>query len=447
MGPTLAAAPSHSGRIPEALLLYFVALALLGTLGIGAQKIMGLGPGLVLTELICIAAPALWFLRRRGVAARGAFALPRFTVLGRAGLAGMLGAFGAVGVGVLFRGLLGAPPVDAEPPTGVGLALALAGLWLLAPLCEELLFRAAIQPSLGAALGAREAAWWSAGLFALFHLSLDRLPETMLLGLLLSFTMARSGSYWACVLLHAVANVLGPPLFVAFSQAPAAASAAALLIGAPLAWMALPRPSAGALADAPPSGPPRGWRRALATTAGVGAALLATLWVFTGGESKSGGRKGGAPGSARQEWTLVPGGNFSVVETINLGKGGLPPAVFQQLHAGATLQSVTLDGEMLPYRSGVHGWTIEAPRAGDRLELGWLVPVVALDEEGGLRWIGLASTASVRSLEVRIRLPEGCGYRNPERPSEREWSAFQWNGEPKSTGFGRCGLSLAPDTP
>ncbi|WP_025781811.1 CPBP family intramembrane glutamic endopeptidase [Candidatus Synechococcus spongiarum] len=77
---------------------------------------------------------------------------------------------------------------------------------LLAPLYEELVFRATILPALGRSYGAGVGVLLSSLLFAAAHLSLVEFVPLLILGLGLGWLRLSSGRLSACVLMHAAWN-------------------------------------------------------------------------------------------------------------------------------------------------------------------------------------------------------------------------------------------------
>lgn len=79
---------------------------------------------------------------------------------------------------------------------------------LLMPLLEELFFRGIIFSQLQIARGRSWAVGGSALLFALFHLQIDLVAGTFVLGLVMGVLRARSGSVWPAFVLHSTNNGL-----------------------------------------------------------------------------------------------------------------------------------------------------------------------------------------------------------------------------------------------
>jgi sodium transport system permease protein len=120
-------------------------------------------------------------------------------------------------------------------------------------ICEEVLFRGFILQGLRTRLRDGAAVVVSALLFGVFHLSLTRLPATMLLGLVLGWLAVRSRSIVPSMCFHAVNN--GVVLIAGYTVSEAVAAelpgwvpVAALLsaaIGAALVWPGRVRASSG----------------------------------------------------------------------------------------------------------------------------------------------------------------------------------------------------------
>ncbi len=77
---------------------------------------------------------------------------------------------------------------------------------VLAPFCEEVLFRGLIFPALKRKIGTGLAMGISAGLFALVHWHIQTFPPLFLLGLGLAYLYQRTGTLAAPITLHAVFN-------------------------------------------------------------------------------------------------------------------------------------------------------------------------------------------------------------------------------------------------
>jgi membrane protease YdiL (CAAX protease family) len=77
---------------------------------------------------------------------------------------------------------------------------------VVAPILEELLFRAILHRWLAARLGVAAGAALSGLFFGLVHGSLSALVPIALLGVLLALLLERTGNLWSCIALHAVFN-------------------------------------------------------------------------------------------------------------------------------------------------------------------------------------------------------------------------------------------------
>jgi membrane protease YdiL (CAAX protease family) len=206
-------------------------LALVVTaLGVGAMlggplqaQRLGLGLGLrsqVALGTVLLALPALAALVARPAAGRAAVGTgtvaPRTTAL-----AVILGAALWVGsIGLMEIQSLVFPPsaetLDlfrrlhaALAPSGVLDALvSLTVIALLPALCEELVMRGILLPSLAVPLGAAPAILLTAAVFAVIHLDPIRLLFTFVVGFLLGLLRLRMRSLWPPVVVHSTLNAL-----------------------------------------------------------------------------------------------------------------------------------------------------------------------------------------------------------------------------------------------
>ena len=79
---------------------------------------------------------------------------------------------------------------------------------LLAPLFEEIIFRAILLPTLSRNFGVISGIIVSAFIFALAHLSLGEMPPLFVLGIGLGITRVASGSLFSSVIMHSLWNGL-----------------------------------------------------------------------------------------------------------------------------------------------------------------------------------------------------------------------------------------------
>lgn len=92
-----------------------------------------------------------------------------------------------------------------SPTTRSELYLCLASSAVLAPICEELLFRGAML-SAWEERGGRRAVWITAILFAMLHGSTEGLPAQLLAGVLLALVALYTNSLYASLIFHTVYN-------------------------------------------------------------------------------------------------------------------------------------------------------------------------------------------------------------------------------------------------
>jgi membrane protease YdiL (CAAX protease family) len=89
---------------------------------------------------------------------------------------------------------------------GVGLALSILLVALVAPFIEELAFRGVVLPVLGSQFGMWPAIAGSALIYAAYHFSLWLFPPTLVLGLALGWLAWTRRSLWPAILLHVLYN-------------------------------------------------------------------------------------------------------------------------------------------------------------------------------------------------------------------------------------------------
>jgi membrane protease YdiL (CAAX protease family) len=100
---------------------------------------------------------------------------------------------------------------------GVGLALAIVLVALVAPIVEELAFRGVVMPVLGSRLGMWPAVIGSALIYAAYHFSLWLFAPTLVLGIALGWLAWTRRSLWPAILLHVLYNAaaVGAGFFIA----------------------------------------------------------------------------------------------------------------------------------------------------------------------------------------------------------------------------------------
>jgi membrane protease YdiL (CAAX protease family) len=163
--------------------------------------------------LALLAALLIGFGGWRGLRDRLGFRFTSFTHLGLA-IGTWLGALlvGAVAT-VLLSPLLGVPRSNAVDLLGrsydpLFIALIVPTICVLAPACEELLFRGALYGWLRSRLPPLLAAPLSAAVFAGAHLLLPLFPELFVFGLAAAWIYQRTGSTLNSFAMHASQNTL-----------------------------------------------------------------------------------------------------------------------------------------------------------------------------------------------------------------------------------------------
>ncbi len=106
---------------------------------------------------------------------------------------------------------------EASPQARAAMAVAIAGA---GPMIEELLFRGAIFAPMARAHRMTTVIAASAATFALVHQDWNALPPVFLLGLVLGYLRAASGSIVPSMLMHVVFNGVGVASFYALDKPP-----------------------------------------------------------------------------------------------------------------------------------------------------------------------------------------------------------------------------------
>ena len=188
-------------------LLFFITMLLVITLGSLVQT-LNLSLGLIATELLLILTPALLWLRARKVPLRAGLrlrALPRLTAVLCVALGFGTYLFSAVIEGVMAQltGKASVPMPEGSLPTGaLESILFFIALGIAAPLCEEALFRGAIQGAYEARRSPRFAILITATMFIFYHFRLSGLPALLPVALILGYVVWRTGSLYAGMLVH-----------------------------------------------------------------------------------------------------------------------------------------------------------------------------------------------------------------------------------------------------
>lgn len=193
--------------LKNANLLYLISMLLVLVLGSILQS-LSLTWGLLATEFGLILLPALVFLIIKRVPLKEGLRLHKIKPL--AGLIALL-----MGVTTYLFSLLienymaqlsGMPSVDIPqnllPNSIAGYVLYIIALAISAPICEEVLFRGAIQGAYESEKSAVFAITLPALMFAVFHFRFSGLPGLLPVAFLLGYVAWRSGSIFTSMLLH-----------------------------------------------------------------------------------------------------------------------------------------------------------------------------------------------------------------------------------------------------
>lgn len=213
-GRSVTARHARGNHVPEALGLFGVALLLLWFLGsIGQQASMTWG--MLFTQTVLLAGPAVIAVLYLGLPLRETLSLrdPHPVDLGLALLAGI----GLPGIALLIS--WAQEPVVPVPEAFTrqmqdallgdhSLLVVLATFALLPAVCEEILFRGAIQGLLRRSLSPLALCLLVGLLFGAFHLSLSRFLPTGILGVALAYAALRSRSIAVPMVMHALNNGL-----------------------------------------------------------------------------------------------------------------------------------------------------------------------------------------------------------------------------------------------
>jgi uncharacterized protein len=201
----------HKADLKAAMRLFIIVFILLFFFGSLAQA-GDLYSGMIISQVLFILVPAILFWRITGVE-QVDFArlkplrlefVPVIVVLSVS-----MWLLNIVYAATVLTGLVGLgyePAILIEPPQSVqDLFRLIIVIAVFAGICEEVFFRGAIMPAMEKQ-GRLEAIIFSSLLFALFHGSLIRLPNTFILGVVIALVVIKSGSLWAGILFHFLNN-------------------------------------------------------------------------------------------------------------------------------------------------------------------------------------------------------------------------------------------------
>jgi membrane protease YdiL (CAAX protease family) len=188
-------------------LLFALTMLLVLTLGSLIQTV-NLSWGLIATEVFLIALPTLLFLRRQHVPLRDGLRLKPLPPL--TGVLAVLLGMALYLFGLLIEGIMAqltrmqSVPIENSmlPKTALEMAAYFAAMAIIAPLCEEILFRGAIQGAYESRKSARFAITFTAFMFAFYHFRLSGLPGLLPIAFVLSYAVWRTDSIYAGMLIH-----------------------------------------------------------------------------------------------------------------------------------------------------------------------------------------------------------------------------------------------------
>jgi membrane protease YdiL (CAAX protease family) len=170
--------------------------------------------GMIITQVLIVLLPAIWYWRRyklnqvqfsRLAPLELKYLPPIFIMVASFWLLNMIFA-GALVLGLMELGF--EPIVVIEPPRTLQEYLGyLLVLSVFAGICEEVLFRGTIMPSMEGH-GLVPAIVYSSLLFALLHGSLLNLVSTFTLGLIMAVIVIKTGSLWAGIIYHMLNNFI-----------------------------------------------------------------------------------------------------------------------------------------------------------------------------------------------------------------------------------------------
>ncbi|MDW7730035.1 MAG: type II CAAX endopeptidase family protein [Bacillota bacterium] len=221
---TVMPAPSASGSVPDlrsALRLFLVVFIMLLLFGSIAQA-WHFEYGMIITQVIFVLLPAIWYWRRYNLNQVVFSRLKPLQLRYLPVIVILAGAFWLLNM-VFATGLVHAlmefgyePIVVIEPPQNLREYLGyVVVLSIFAGICEEVLFRGTIMPSMENR-GLVPAIVFSSLLFAMLHGSLLNLVSTFTLGLVMAVIVIKTGSLWGGIIYHMINNFIAVTyLFIA----------------------------------------------------------------------------------------------------------------------------------------------------------------------------------------------------------------------------------------
>ncbi|MBE7498772.1 MAG: CPBP family intramembrane metalloprotease [Verrucomicrobiales bacterium] len=456
--------PSEDRRLVGGALAAFVGCVLLTwTVGGYLQLRLGLG-GWLLTELLCFALPAGWVLRRARVSASAAgFGRAPLPGMGWSVLLGLVVMAVAVGKGAMIRQALGVPP-----PPALRVTWEWVGLAVLAPLCEELLFRSVLQRAFSRIWRPPTALVATAVLFGLVPGSFVRFPEVFLLGFFSGVVFLKTRSYWASVAFHAAAALAAPAFWVQVTRWPALhhplTTWTFLGVALVLAWYLDPpgahrvwgvwRSARWALfGSAEPGAAPT--RAGLGPVVAYGGVVMLLLGVMVTMMliGAAGARLAQAPMRVRQAdlWQLRTNGVIAAQSRIDFERW---PARRESLgfalpYTGARVLRAEIAGQparVMPVGAGTFKlvWPATPPAAPRAVHVWWELSLSELDDPTQGYRARLQALVPVTAYSLRLGLDPDCGYEFERAPELRQAEVFSIRdtGRAARNDFASCGLGL-----
>ncbi len=451
-------------QAPHALLAYCASIALVVFVGSRAQH-YALNAGFALTEVFLIALPAAIVLYlHRSRLERGMFRVPGLKPLALTGFIGLCAVVLGVYKGLALRkALVGFDPATMPSDAAPGVHFALIAL--LPPLCEELLFRPALQRGLARHFSSRATLFYTALLFALFHLNLLRLPETFIIGLFAGMVFLKTRNFWCAALVHLISNSVGPILWRDFDTFGSLLTPGPVLVLSAIAifcaYLLGERPAFPlrtfrarvnwAFFGAPQEivAPPGISLRSLSLFVPVALLLLIGYSFYAMVSTPL--SESGFTVSQADKWTVDSSNSIRVSSELTMKKV-LPESKTLELTfplRDAELDAAQLDAKPLPFsktRDASYRITFPEgyiPSVGTVINVTWRVPMASITTADGGYLVPLRSLAPSDSLRVLFRLDEDSGYAFSQDPGAKEALLFGATSESPKRTYGELRVPIA----
>lgn len=223
-----------------ALIVFFFLLLLLslniifGLVQSLVQEPLVLSPILILGELLLLGLVILW-AAVRGLPWQATFRLYKtgWSLLGLSLLVAVAWWFVAAGLATIIEQVVSriGPPPEIPPPVGLlDAAGYLVALVILAPLCEEPVFRGFVMQG-WLRYGFFAGVVGSGILFGIQHGQLTPLIPISMVGIVLGILVSRAGSLWPGVVAHAAYNAIGAPFLILPESMPEIGDSSLIMAG------------------------------------------------------------------------------------------------------------------------------------------------------------------------------------------------------------------------